>query len=133
MNSSKLLIKYLLVVLIGITIIVLGCMEVIDSFWTGMGSALILVSAIRFINIYRYKSNPEYKEKVEIEISDERNRFIRNKAWAWTGYLFVIIASVAVIVLRILNHEVLSMAFGYAVCLIILIYWISFFILKRKY
>ncbi len=133
MKNGKMLFKYILLVIIGITLIVLGCTNTIDSFWSGMGSALILVSALRLFNLYRYNSSAEYKERVEIELSDERNKFIRNKAWAWTGYLFVIIVSIAVIVLRIMGHELLSIAFGYAVCFIVLIYWISFFILKRKY
>ena len=38
-----------------------------------------------------FSKNEAYREKIEIEEKDERNHFIRNKAWAWAGYLYVMI------------------------------------------
>lgn len=126
-------ILYILYILVGITLIVLGFTGILDSFWSGMGSGLLVVSALQIIRLVRLYKNSDYREKVETEVSDERNRFLRNKAWAWAGYLFVLTAAVASIVLRILGQELLSSAAAWAVCLIILLYWISFWILRRKY
>ena len=72
-------------------------------------------------------------EKIEIEEKDERNRFIRNKAWAWAGYLFVMIMSVATIVLKVIGQELLMMAASGSVCLVLVLFWISYYVLKRKY
>jgi len=120
--------------------LVLGCVLMgfgiagkIDNVWSGMGGGLVGVSILQIIRFTRYKRDAEYREKYDTEISDERNRFIRNRAWTWAGYLFVIIAALAVIVLRLMGQEMLSMAASYAVCLILLLYWISYMILKRKY
>ena len=66
-------------------------------------------------------------------LTDERNRFIRNKAWAWAGYLFVIITAVAVIVLHAMGQEQLGRMAACAECLLLVLYWISYLILRKKY
>ncbi len=120
-------------ILLGMTLFVLGLMEFIDEFWASMGSALMTVGFLQMIKFYRLSRNETYREKMEIEMTDERNHFIRNKAWAWTGYLFVLIVSVSVIVFRLFGQEVLSTAAGYAVCLMLILYYISYFVLRKKY
>ena len=127
------LIIYLLYLIIGGVLLTLGIFEVIDSFWSGMGSGLLFVSVLRLIRLYRFNKNEEYREKVETEISDERNRFIRDRAWAWAGYLFVLISAVAVIAFKVAGEELLSTASSAALCLVLVLYWVSFFILRKKY
>ena len=95
-------------IILGITLNVLN----IDPFWTGMGSSLIVIGCINLLRSYRLNKNEAYREKMEVELSDERNRFIRNKAWAWSGYLFVMIAAVLSIVFRIVGFNHLSIASG---------------------
>ena len=120
-------------VVLGVTLIVLGILKVMDSFWSGMGSALIVVGAVRAIQIVRYHSNEAYREKREVEAKDERNRFIRNKAWAWAGYCFLLIAAICSIVFRLVGQELLSMAASFAVAMLALLYWISYLVLNKKY
>ena len=71
--------------------------------------------------------------KREVAATDERLHFIRNKAWAWAGYLFVMIMAVASIVLRIFEQNLLSIATSGAVCLMLVLFWGSYIILRRKY
>ena len=120
-------------ILIGIVLFGLGCFEVVDEFWSGMGSALFVIGAIRMIRQYRFNKNEAYREKIEIEEKDERNHFIRNKAWAWAGYLFVMTMAVATIVLKLLGQETLMMAASGSVCFMLTLFWVSYLILKRKY
>lgn len=120
-------------VLIGIILVGLGCFEVVDEFWSGMGSALMVIGVLRLIRNYRFSKNEAYREKIEIEEKDERNHFIRNKAWAWAGYLYVMIMAVATIVFKIAGQETLSMAASGGVCLVLVLFWGSYLILKRKY
>ncbi len=131
--KNRNLIIYILYLFIGVTLLVLGIANVVDEFWSGMGSGLIIVSILRLIRIYRFNKNEEYRERVETEISDERNRFIRGKAWAWAGYLFIIISAVAVITLKVAGQELLSTAASVALCLMLVLYWVAFFILRKKY
>ena len=98
-----------------------------------MGSALLVVGSLQLLRHYRLSHNEAYREKYEIEVKDERNHFIRSKAWAWTGYLYVLIASVATIVLRVMDEDLLATAAGMTVCLVLVLYWVSYYVLKRKY
>lgn len=116
-------------IILGITLNVLN----IDPFWTGMGSSLIVIGCINLLRSYRLNKNEAYREKMEVELSDERNRFIRNKAWAWSGYLFVMIAAVLSIVFRIVGFNHLSIASGFAVLIVIVLFWISYYVLGKKY
>lgn len=133
MKSNRRMIMYVFYTLFGALLFGLGCMEKVDEFWCGMGSAFMMVGILRLIRIYRFKKDEDYREKVEIEISDERNRFIRNKAWAWAGYLFIMIAGSSVIILKIAGQEMWSLAASYAVCLVLMLYWVSYLILRRRY
>lgn len=120
-------------VIVGVVLIGLALVEKVDAFWSGMGSGLLTVGILQLLKTHRLQNNAVYREKMEIEISDERNQFLRSKAWAWTGYLFILIAGSAIIVLRIVGQDLLSMAASYAVCLMLVLYWISYYVLKRKY
>ena len=123
----------ILYLLIGAILLGLSFAGIVDEFWNGMGSALLVMGVIQLIRRYRLEKNEAYREKIEIETNDERNHFIRNKAWAWAGYLFVMIMAVACIVLRIVGQDVLSTAASGAVCLVLVLFWGSYYVLKRKY
>ena len=120
-------------VIAGAVLVGLAVMGKVDAFWSGMGSALLVVGSLQILRFYRFNKNAAYREKMEVEYSDERNAFIRNKAWAWSGYLFILISAVSVIVLKILGLEQLSMAASAAVCLMLVLYWVSYYVLRRKY
>jgi len=120
-------------VVIGLVLIGLAFAGKVDSFWNGMGSALLIVGALQLLRYHRFNKNEAYRERMEIEVNDERNHFIRNKAWAWSGYLFILIAGVSVVVFKIIGQELLSMVASMAVCLILVLYWVSYYVLKRKY
>lgn len=105
----------------------------VDEFWGSMGATLFVVGVLRLLRIYRFNKNETYREKMEIEETDERNHFIRNKAWAWSSYIFVIVGAVLTIVFRVFNLDTYSMAASMSVCFILLLFWISYYILRKKY
>ena len=123
----------ILYVIIGATLGICGELGVVDQFWNGLGAAFVVMGVLRLIRLIRYSTNTEYKEKTDTAIQDERNRFIRNKAWAWAGYLYIIIAAVATIVFKLLEQDTLMFAASGSVCIILVLYWISYFILRKKY
>lgn len=133
MKQDKRIIVSIAWVIIGAVLIGLAFTGKVDSFWNGMGSGLLVVGVLQLLRFYRFNKNEAYREKVEIALNDERNHFLRNKAWAWSGYLFIIIAAVACIVFKIIGQEVLSFAASGSVCLMLVLYWISYVVLKRKY
>lgn len=120
-------------VVLGGTLFVCGIAEVIDSFWSGMGGGLVGAGLAQLVRHIRYRTSPQYREKIDISLQDERNKFLTGKAWAWAGYLFVLVSAVAVIALRVLGKPELSTAAGVALCLLLVLYWGSYMVLKRKY
>ena len=68
----------------------------------------------------------------DIEYTDERNRYIRMKAWSWAGYLFVIGAAIVSIVLFIMKQTVYGQIISYCMCAILVLYWVSYIILQKK-
>ena len=133
MRKHKGIIAGTVYIFLGAILLWLGFTEVIDPFWSGMGSALVAVGVVRIVQLYRFRNNETYREKVETEKTDERSHFLRNKAWAWAGYLFVLMAAASTIVFKLLGQDLLCMAAGFAVCLILLLYWICYVILRKKY
>ena len=102
--------------------------DLVDEFWSGMGSALLLIGLLRLIRIVKYKNDNEYRERIDIEKNDERYKYLSLKAWGWAGYLFVIIAAFSTIILKIVNKEEFMIMASGSVCLIIILYWVSFII-----
>ena len=133
MLSKKYLFLYISYLLVGAVLIGLSFAGLVDEFWNGMGSALLVVGAVRLLRMHRLRNNTVYRERVETESSDERNQFIRNKAWAWTGYIYVLSAAAATIILRVLGLDMWSLAASYSVCFMLVAFWISYWILRKKY
>ena len=133
MNNSKRLVASIVEIMTGLALTVCGALNIVDSYWSGMGSALIAVGGIFLIRQIRYKTDKTYQENVDVAQQDERNRFLGMKAWSWAGYLFMMICAVASIVLRVAGLELYSVIAGGAVCLLALLFWVSYVILRRKY
>lgn len=132
-NNKKLLLSIFWIIL-GAVLIWLSIAEVVDStYWSGMGGALVAVGVLQVIRNLRYRNNPEYQEKVNIEYGDERNKYLRMMSWAWTGYIVVLIEAIGVVVALIMGQHTIQVILAYSVCLIVGIYWIVYMILKRKY
>lgn len=120
-------------IITGILLSVLSFVSIVDEWWQSFGVAIFIVGIVDIIRYIKYRSNAEYKDKVDLSSSDERNRFLSTKAWSWAGYMFVIISGIGVIGFQIAGLRVWSIACSYCVCLIMILYWISYSILKRKY
>ncbi len=136
MKNEKAMIRLFLSIawiIIGVVVFVLGVMEVLDEFWSGFGGALVAVGILQLIRQIRYRINSDYKEKIDTEVNDERNKFISCRAWAWTGYIFVLCGAIGAIVFRIMGKDELCSLCAVAISLMCVIYFIAYMILKRKY
>ena len=120
-------------IIIGIALFILSLMSKLDEFWSGMGSALFVMGVIQLLRFRRINNNPEYREKVELELHDERNHFLRNKAWAYAGYLYVIGSAVMTIVFKVMGYDTLSMFASSTTCIMSVLFWLSFYYLRSKY
>ena len=132
-NNKRLALSIFWAVL-GVVLIGLSIAEVLDSsLYSGMGGALTAVGALQIIRNLRYRKDDDYREKIDTEMSDERNSFLRMKSWAWTGYIVVLTEGIGVIAAMILGQHMIRQILSYSVCLILVVYWITYMILSRKY
>ena len=118
---------------LGLVLTVCGALGVVDSYWSGMGGGLLGVGIIQLVRYLRYYNNETYKNKVDIEVNDERNKFIALRAWAWAGFLYVMAGAVASIALQMLGKPELATLAGGSVCLLMVFHWISRIYLRKKY
>ena len=118
---------------LGAALVILEFIGKLDRFWSGMGAGLMAIAILQLIRYARYSRDSEYREKVDTAGKDERNRYISNKAWAWAGYIFVIASAVATVAFKVAGQDELSVACGCGVGIMVMLYWISYLILSRKY
>ena len=113
----------------------IGCEAagLLSEVWSGMGAGILGAGAFQVYRQMKYRNNEEYREKVDIDLQDERNNFIRGKAWAWAGYLFVIITAVGSLILRFAGKSELADMAACGMALLVFLYWASYMALKRKY
>ena len=132
-NNKRLALSVFWVVL-GAALLVLSIAEVLDSsVYAGMGGALITVGVLQVLRNLRYRRDSGYREKIDTEAGDERNRFLRTKSWAWTGYIVVLAECIGVVIAMMMGRHLVGEVLMYSVCLIVGVYWITYMILARKY
>ena len=109
-------------VLLGAVLVGCRAAGLVEEYWSSMGVAFVVIGGLQIFRSVRYLRSAEYRDKVDMATKDERNRFLANKAWAWAGYLYVMIAAVASIVLKLLGHDLLCQAAAFSVCGIMVLY-----------
>lgn len=132
-NNKKLLLSIFWMIL-GAVLLGLSVTEVLDSsMYAGMGGALIAVRALQTSRNLRYRKDPEYREKIDTEANDERNSFLRMKSWSWTGYIVVLAEGFGSVAAMVLGKRELQLTLAYSVWLILVIYWVTYLVLSKKY
>ena len=121
-------------IVVGAALVILNISGIIaDNTWLGLGCGWIACGIMQTARHIRYIKDDEYRKDFDVKMNDERNRFISSKAWACAGYGFVIIAGCASVVLFIAGKSTAACAASGSICLIVFLYWLSYFLLKRKY
>lgn len=132
-NNKRLALSIFLAV-VGLMLTVLSVTEVLDSsIYSGMGGGLMAVGVLQSIRNVKYRKDADYREKIDVEANDERNRFLRMKSWSWAGYIAILVEAAGVIVAIILGEETVRLILSFSVCLILVAYWVSYLVLSRKY
>ena len=130
-NNKKLALSIFWVVL-GITLLVLNLVGVLDDLYSSMGIALIIVGGLQVWRNLKYRRDPEYREKIDIAASDERNRAIRMQSWAWAGYIVVLGEMVASLVAFFMGQILVQRVLMLSACALLVIYWVTYVILSKK-
>ena len=133
MKEDRRFIASLCFIVIGMMLMGVSYAGLVDEYWSGLGTGLFAAGVVQIIRWIRYWTNDAYKAQVDVEAHDERNRFISGRAWAWAGYLYVLVGAAATVVFRIAGNEELSVMAGISVCILMVLYWLSWMLLRRKY
>ena len=121
-------------VIAGAVLLALSIAEKLDStLYAGMGGALIAVGVLQVMRNLKYRKDPAYREKIDTEAGDERNRFLRGLSWSWAGYVTILVEGVGVIVAMVMGQRTVMTVLSYSVCLILCVYWIAYLVLNKKY
>lgn len=119
----------------GAALVVLGCLEVvaIDSYWIGLSGGLAGVSAMRLVQAARYAKDPAYAKRVEVSNSDERTAFVAGRSAALAFRLSIMVLAVLCVALYPLGQPVMARVLGFVMCGQLVVYWISYLVLMRRY
>ena len=113
-------------------LVVFNIIKTENEFLSSFGFALIVVGIVRIRNYIRITKNEETIIKRQIAETDERNISIANRAKSVSFIVYVIFASVSVIILQLLNKTPLAVILSATVSVLVLIYWVSYWIISRK-
>ncbi len=115
-----------------IMIVVFNLLETDNNFLSSFGFALVTIGIVRVRNYLLITKSEETIRKQQIAETDERNIFIANRAKSISFTIYVLLACVSVIVLEILSKTELAMILSGTVCIMLLIYWVSYWIIRKK-
>lgn len=82
--------------------------DFIHGFYTGVGFGLIGAGIATAIKNRRYLKNPDLKKQRAIYETDERNRMLGLRCWAYTGYSFLFILYIGLLAAGFFGRTVLS-------------------------
>lgn len=126
---------YLAIGYIGIGLIItlaVNIMKTENQFLSPFGIALIVCGIVRIRNYVMITKNDETIRKQQIAETDERNISISNRAKQAAFVIYIYLTGTAVIVLRVINKTQLATILSASVCGLIFIYWVSYWIIRRK-
>lgn len=103
-----------------------------NQFISSFGLALTVMGIARVRNYFLITKNEDTLRKREIAETDERNVSITNKARSAAFTVYILLAGVFVIVMRLLDKIEISVWVSYSVALLVFVYWICYIIYQKK-
>lgn len=132
-DNRRLALNILWMVL-GVALFALSVTEVLDSsIYSGFGGMLMAIGGINIVRIVRYRRDDTYREKVDTQVADERNEFLRMKTWSVVGPALVIIGALGSVITMVLGMRDLQLELSFSVCVALMAYWITYLVISRKY
>ncbi len=103
-----------------------------NHFISSFGLGLVICGIIRIRNYIIITKNEETIQKQRIAENDERNIAIMHRARSITFFVYTMISCAAVIVLSLFNQQEAAQLIGGSLCLLLIIYWISYWVIRKK-
>lgn len=122
---------YTAMIILGAVLFLLGFLFE-NQFLNGFGLVFALIVGIRLIRLLISTKDEESKDDYNVSVSDERVVYLTRRARSAAFYISVLAEAVAVLVLYFLDLQVAMQAVSYVLCAQVLIYVVSYYIIKAK-
>ncbi len=120
-------------VILGIAmIVVFNIIKTDNGFFSSFGFALTVIGIARIRNYFLITKDEETITKKQIAENDERNISIANKAKSVAFIAYILVVCTSITVLYALNKTQLAFILSGTVCFLLLVYWISYWIISKK-
>lgn len=120
-------------VILGIAmIVVFNVIKTDNSFFSSLGFALTVIGIARIRNYFLITKDEETITKRQIAENDERNISIANKAKSVAFLAYILVVCTSITILYVLNKTQLAFILSGTVCFLLLVYWISYWIISKK-
>ena len=104
-----------------------------NQFFFSFGITLIVMGILRLIRHRKVTKDESTIRRQEVAETDERTLMMAEKARSWAFTYSILIAGIAVIVLSLLGKHDTAQPFAWYVCGMVVLYWIFWLILQKKY
>ena len=127
--------------IVAVSYIVLGIALIGAALWSksenyflfSFGIALLTMGILRVLHHRKVTKDDDSIRRQERQECDERTRMIAERARSWSFSLSVTLAGIAVIVLSLMGKHSLAEPFSWFVCGMVVLYFICYSILNKKY
>mgnify|MGYP003302918955 CR=1 FL=1 len=121
-------------ILLGLALVIADILKGFDNyFFFSFGFALVIMGILRLFRYRRITKNDQSLRKQELIESDERIRMMAERARSWCFSLTVMLSGIAVLILSLMGEHTLAQPIAWFVCGMVLLYWICFAFLSKKY
>ena len=121
-------------IVLGLGLVILDAVNHYENYFiSSFGFALVLMGVLRLIAHRKITKDDASVRKQELSETDERTLMISEKAKSWVFSLSILISGILVIILNLLGYREAALPFSWFVCGMITLYWICWFIIRKKY
>lgn len=104
-----------------------------NYFFFSFGFALTVMGILRLIRHRKITRDAKTIRQQELIETDERNLMLAERARSWAFSFSVMAAGALVIVLNLLGYHDAALPYAWFVCAMVLLYWIFWMVIRRKY
>ena len=121
-------------ILLGLVLMIADILKGFDNyFFFSFGCALVIMGILRLFRYRKITKNDQSLRKQELVESDERIRMMAERARSWCFSLSLAATGIWVIILNLLGRHEEALPFAWYVCAMVVLYWICFSIIQKKY
>lgn len=126
---------------VAVSYIVLGLLLILadvvknsgNYYFFSFGLTLMIMGVLRIFQYRKITRDDKTVRKQELKETDERTRMISERAKSWAFSFSLLVCGIVVIVLSLMGYHDQAQPFTWYICGMVVLYWIFWFILGKKY